>query len=99
MISVDGERDTPEVLSKFLGRFSRNIQGGTGDPLAVRDIAARFKAVFFKDAPLDHSAGYRVDHTSQVYLVDRRGRLRATFFGAPSEAIVSVTRRIAAEGD
>jgi len=85
MISVDGERDTPAAMKAYLEPFSDRFIGLTGDPLAIRKIAARFLAVFFKGLPAGESAGYLVEHTSQTYLVDSDGRLHATFADAAVE--------------
>lgn len=97
MISVDGDRDTPAAMKSYLASFSPDFIGLTGDPRAVRDIAARFLAVFFKGLPQDKSGNYLVEHTSQIYLVDKDGRLRATFSGASVKTIVEVTRAVLAE--
>lgn len=97
MISVDGARDTPAVMKAYLQPISRKFIGLTGPPQQVRGIAAQFQAVFFKGAPTDKSGGYRIDHTSQVYLLDSSGRLRATFFNAPIETLRIVTAEISRE--
>ncbi len=94
LVSVDGDRDTPAVMKEYVGKFSDKFIGLTGDPLAVRKIAAEFKAVFFKGLPSDNFGNYLVEHTSQIYLVDAKGRLRATFFDAPVEAMAETTRSI-----
>lgn len=96
LISVDGERDTPEVMKKYLAGYSESFIGLTGDPKAVRKIAAEFKAVFFKGLPYDNAGNYQVEHTSLVYLVDSQGRIRATFLDAPVESMVETTRQLAA---
>ena len=93
LISVDGERDSPAAMKKYLAPFGRGYIGLTGDPKLVRDIAAQFSAVFFKGAPPDQSGAYQVEHTSQVYLVDRAGKLKATFYGATASEIESVLKR------
>ena len=49
LISVDGERDSPAVMKKYLASFSLDFIGLTGNPRAVADIAARFSAVAFKE--------------------------------------------------
>jgi protein SCO1 len=95
-VSVDGDRDTPGVMKAYLESYPENFVGLTGDPRTVRTIAAGFKAVFFKGLPSDSSGEYLVEHTSQVYLVDERGRLRATFFDAPVEIMAKVTRDLSA---
>ncbi len=97
MVSVDGDRDKPADLKRYLGSVSPDFVGLTGDPRKVRDIAAQFSAVFFKGAPTDRSGNYLVDHTSQVYLLDRQGRLRSTFFNATVDAMTDATRRVALE--
>lgn len=97
MVSVDGDRDKPADLKRYLGSVSPDFVGLTGDPRRVRDIAAQFSAVFFKGAPADRSGQYLVDHTSQVYLLDRQGRLRSTFFNATVDAMTDATRAVALE--
>ena len=97
LISVDGERDTPKVMAEFLASYSPTFIGLTGKPDVVRDIATDFSAVFFKGMPIDTKGGYDVEHTPQVYLVDRAGRLRATFYNASIEAMVDTTRRVMRE--
>jgi protein SCO1/2 len=93
-VSVDGERDSPPALRQFLAPFGPAFVGMTGDPKVVRDIATAFSAVFFKGMPTDAAGGYKMEHTSQVYLVDRKGRLRATFYNAPAGDMVAVTRDV-----
>jgi cytochrome oxidase Cu insertion factor (SCO1/SenC/PrrC family) len=97
MISVDGTRDTPAVMKSYLAPVSKRFIGLTGPPQQVRGIAAQFQAVFFKGAPTDNSGAYRIDHTSQVYLLDEKGKLRATFFNAPVETMRTVTAEISRE--
>ena len=97
MISVDGDRDKPADLKRYLAGMPPAFVGLTGDPRKVRDIAAQFSAVFFKGALPDKSGKYLVEHTSQVYLLDRQGRLRSTFFNASVETMTKATRLVALE--
>jgi protein SCO1/2 len=90
MISVDGERDTPAAMKAFLEPFGSAFIGLTGKSSEVSPVAKGFQAVFFKGMPRP-AGGYDVEHTSQVYLIDAHGRLRATFYGAGSEEIASAT--------
>ena len=98
MISVDGDRDTPAAMKAYLAPLSKDFIGLTGDVRTVRAIAANFSAVFFKGLPADSSGHYLVEHTSQVYLVDARGRLRATFFDASVERMSRTVRSLDASG-
>jgi protein SCO1/2 len=99
MISVDGDRDKPADMKKYLLPVSADFIGLTGSPRRVRDIAGQFSAVFFKGMSRDSAGRYLVEHTSQVYLLDRRGRLRSTFFNATVDEMIEATRRVALEED
>jgi protein SCO1/2 len=96
MISVDGERDTPAVMKKYLASLSPDFIGLTGSPRAVGNIAARFSAVAFKEQA-DQDGNYKFFHSSQVFLVDKGGRLRASFSDAALENMVTVTRLVLRE--
>jgi protein SCO1/2 len=93
-VSVDGVRDTPAVVQEYLQPFLPGFIGLTGDASDVRVLADELKAVFFRGMPTDTNGGYDVEHTSQVYLVDGRGRLRATFYGASAASITGATQTI-----
>jgi protein SCO1/2 len=91
LISVDGERDTPAVIKKYLASFSPDFVGMTGKPRAVSDIAARFSAVAYKEQP-DPNGNYGYFHSSQVFVLDKEGRLRASFNNASVENMATITR-------
>lgn len=77
-ITVDPERDTPEVLQEYAQTFAANPAGWsflTGDPAAVLDVAHRYGVVF---AP---AADGQVDHTLLTTLVDRQGNMRVQYLG------------------
>ena len=99
LVSVDGERDSPAVLKEYLEPFLPGFIGLTADPKQVSAIAAGFSAVFFKGRQTDLEGGYEVEHTSQVYLIDAAGRLRATFYNAQAGDMVEVTRSVLNETD
>ena len=90
LISVDGERDTPAALKAFLTPLSPDFVGLTGDPKTTAKIAAQFAAVFFKE-PAGKDGSYNVMHSSQVYVVDKTGRLRASFVDASIEDMATIT--------
>ncbi|MEK0084254.1 SCO family protein [Benzoatithermus flavus] len=78
-ITVDPERDTPEVLEAYAKAFGADRGGWhflTGEPAAVRDVARRY-GVAVSGRP-----GEGVDHTLLTSLVDRRGMLRVQYLGA-----------------
>lgn len=96
MVSVDGDRDNPEAMKAYLALALPQCIGLTGDPRTVRRINAQFSGTFFKGLPDRPGGDYLVQHTSQVYLVDAEGRLRATFFDA---SVDDMRRAIATLGD
>ena len=89
LVSVDGARDTPARLKSWLAPLPADFIGLTGDPKDTADIAARFAAVFFKE-PAAKDGGYNVQHTTQVYAVDKAGRLRASFNDAAVEDMATI---------
>ena len=96
LVSVDPARDTPAAMQAFLEPFGPGFVGLTGEPADLRKVADGFGAVYFNGMPRP-AGGYDVEHTSQVYLVDRDGRLRAIFQGAGSAEIATVARPVLQE--
>ena len=90
LVSVDGERDTPARLKAWLAPLSSDFIGLTGDPKAAATIAARFAAVFFRE-PAGKDGSYNVMHSTQVFAVDKEGRLRASFADASIEDMAAIT--------
>jgi len=72
-VTVDPERDTPEVLGKYVGAFDPRFLGLYGDAAATQRAAREFKVFFEKRKSAD---GYSVDHSGQTYVIDPQGRLR-----------------------
>jgi protein SCO1/2 len=73
-ISVDPERDTVSRLKTYAGYFHPRIVGVTGDSMQLALLAAQYGASF-QSQKVDSKAGYLIDHTSEIYLVDRDGSL------------------------
>jgi len=72
-ITIDPERDTPEVMKAYVGNFSPRLMGLTGTP---EDIAAVAKAyrVYYAKAPNQASPeSYLMDHSSIIYLMGPDG--------------------------
>ncbi len=69
-ITVDPARDTPRQLKQYLSAFDPRIQGLTGSDAAVATAAKEY-SVFYQKAPLP-GGGYSMDHSTAVYLVDRK---------------------------
>ena len=70
-VTLDPERDTPKQVGLYLSNFDPRIQGYTGAPEQIAAIAKAYH-VFYKKVPLD-GGDYTIDHSSAVYLMDRKG--------------------------
>ena len=76
-VTVDPERDTPEVLKTYLSSFDSRIRGLSGDRAAL-DAMLKSWRVYARKVPTE-GGGYTMDHTALVYLMDKRGRFVAGF--------------------
>ncbi len=77
-ITVDPERDTPQLLASYVPAFHPSFLGLYGDAEATARTARDFK-VFYKKQQTA-GGGYTVDHSAGTYLYDPAGRIR--LFGA-----------------
>jgi protein SCO1/2 len=76
-ITVDPERDTPEMLKSYVASFDAPIIALTGAPDAVAQ-AARAYRVFYAKHPLP-GGDYDMDHSAVIYVMNPEGRFTATF--------------------
>ena len=77
-ITVDPERDTPQVLKRYAQSHRADSAGWsflTGTPAEIREVAARYGVVYKKTSRGD------VDHTFLTSLIDRGGALRVQYMG------------------
>ncbi len=72
LISVDPERDTPEVLADYVGNFDPRIVGLTGPKAQIARAADDFRVIYRK-VPRD-DGDYTMDHTAGVFLFHADGR-------------------------
>jgi len=77
-ITVDPERDTPEVLGRYVALFHPRLLGLTGTPAEIAAVARGYR-VFYKRVEGAGDAGYLMDHSSIIYLQDPAGAVRALF--------------------
>jgi protein SCO1/2 len=75
MVTVDPERDTPQVLKQYVTALDPRFLGLTGDADAIARTAREFK-VFYQKSPGATPEAYSVDHSSGSYVFDPQGRLR-----------------------
>src|SRR3546814_16097640 len=79
MVSVDPERDTPEILSAYVSAFNPNFVGLTGSPEKLRTTATSFKTYYANSHGATPEPA-RMDHASSISLIatngDDRGLVR-----------------------
>jgi protein SCO1/2 len=83
-VSVDPDRDNPERMKEFLAFFGPRFLGATGDAKDLQAVRDAYGIVAEKAISEDKRLGYEVHHSSSVYLVDKKGKLRLLMpFGRP----------------
>jgi len=77
-VSVDPQRDTPDLMKDYLKYFNEAFQGITGAQQDIDSLTRQFGAGYMKE-PETAPGQYLVSHTSSIFLVDPHGRLLAAF--------------------
>jgi protein SCO1/2 len=85
-VSVDPDRDTPAQIERYLGIFSPEFDGITGDLQALRPLLSALGVTVERHQHTD-SAAYNVTHNSTVYVIGPQADLIA-IFSAPHDATV-----------
>lgn len=85
MVSVDPERDTVEVLSKYIPYFNNSFIGLTGNSSQQIDaITKQFGIPYFISKKSPNDTEYEVQHSGAILLVNPQGNLHA-LFSAPHD--------------
>ncbi len=93
-VSVDPKRDTPQRLKQYTQYFHHNMIGVTGEKKVIDDIVRRYGAIY-RIVDDGSSAGYLVDHSSTLYLIDQNGKLTSLIpHGATAD---EVAKRVLAQ--
>ena len=74
-VTVDPERDTPELLANYVPAFDPRFLGLYGDAEVTERTAKAFR-VFYQKVPGKTPGSYTVDHTAGSYVYDPQGKLR-----------------------
>lgn len=93
-VTVDPERDTPEVLRRYTAYFHPRIIGLTGSPELVRRVADHFKVRYEKHwEPGAEKDKYSVDHSAGMYLLGPDGGFLGKFaYATPPQEIADRIR-------
>lgn len=74
-VTIDPERDTPEVLAKYMSGFNPTFLGLSGDAQEINTAMKEFKIVHQKQT--DPANGQTTtDHSMGIYIFDTAGKIR-----------------------
>ena len=87
-VSIDPERDTPEVLKAYMGSFDPSFLGlYAASPDALAALAKDYK-IYYKKVDGKTPTSYSMDHSAQSYIYDPQGRLRLySRYGSAPQAV------------
>lgn len=74
-VTIDPERDTPEVLTEYVKNLDPDFVALRGSVDEITQAAKEFK-VFFQKVPTQDGKGYTMDHTAGAFVFDPQGRVR-----------------------
>tara|TARA_Y100000022_G_scaffold200726_1_gene217876 strand:- start:34560 stop:35135 length:576 start_codon:yes stop_codon:yes gene_type:complete len=75
-VTLDPERDSQSLLKQYVPSFDSSFIGLTGTKAQIEKIAQQYK-IFHKKVGDDES--YTIDHSSAIYLLDKKGMIRVRF--------------------
>jgi protein SCO1/2 len=97
--SVDPERDTRERVNDFVNAFNPNFIGITGDEANLEPVWQAY-GVYHEKQEVGSAAGYVVDHTASIYVIDTQGGWRMTFpYGLGVDAMTTDIQHLLQESD
>jgi cytochrome oxidase Cu insertion factor (SCO1/SenC/PrrC family) len=77
-ITVDPERDTPDLMANYVRLFDDRLVGLTGTPAQIAAVAKAYRVYYARVTPKG-SQDYLMDHSSFIYLMGPDGRFRGVF--------------------
>ncbi len=99
-ITVDPERDTPEVMGKYTGSFHPRIVGLTGSPQQIAAVAREYGAYSARGKTGAGAEDYVVDHSTYIYIMSPEGKfVRGLDPDTPPGRIADTLRKIMGRSD
>ena len=91
-ITVDPERDTPELLKAYMGNFDPGFVALRPTPEQLPQVARDFK-IYYKKVDGKTKGSYTLDHSAGSYIYDPQGRIRLyNRYGSGAELLASDIR-------
>ena len=96
-VTVDPDRDTPDVLKAYMANFDPTFLALRGTPEQLAEMAKEYK-VYYKKSEGKTPTSYTMDHSAASYVYDTQGRLRLyTRYGSGPEALASDLKLLMAQ--
>ncbi|WP_312303800.1 SCO family protein [Pulveribacter sp.] len=93
-VTVDPERDTPEVLKAYMASFDPSFIALRGTPEELAAVAKDFK-IYYKRVEGSTPTSYTMDHSAGNYVYDPAGRLRLYHrYGSGAQALAADVRAL-----
>jgi protein SCO1 len=98
-ITVDPQRDTPNVMQQYTGSFDPRIIGLTGTQQQIAAAAQEYGAYYIRHQTGPGANDYVMDHSTYLYLMDPQGKFVRAFNAATSgDRIADVLRELMTQG-
>ncbi len=95
-VTLDPERDTPEVMAGYVPAFHPGFLGLYGDQPTTEKVARDFK-IFLQRVPGKDGKSYTIDHTASSYVFDAQGHIRLFVrHGQPEGALLKDLKQLLA---
>ena len=93
-ITVDPDRDSPQVLKQYLASFGPKFVGLTGPKSHIASAASEYRVYIARRPSKD--GGYAVDHSNVIYLMDAAGKFAGNYDNSqgPDEIAADLRKRL-----
>ena len=97
-VTVDPDRDTPELLKAYMGNFDPTFLALRPTPAELAQVAKDFK-IYYKKVDGKTKGSYSIDHSAGSYIYDPQGRIRLyNRYGSGAEVLASDIRLLLKAG-
>lgn len=97
-ISIDPERDTPEIMKAYMAAFDPTFLALYAKPEELPEVAKSFK-IYYKKVVGSSPETYTMDHSAGSYVYDPQGRVRLYHrYGTGAQALADDVKRLLAGG-
>ena len=97
-ITIDPERDTPEILKSYMASFDPSFVALRGTLEQTKATAKEFK-IYFEKVPGKTEGSYTMDHSAGAFVLDAKGNVRLfERYGGGAEALTADIKALIAQG-